>query len=91
MELRPLGKRVIVSLLEDHNISQSGIIIPDTVKGSLKRGTIRAVGSEVEEDLRAEDVILFTEHAGTQITVKNESYYILDAEEILAIYENAHF
>jgi chaperonin GroES len=91
MELKPIGNRVVVSLLEENNISQSGIIIPDTVKGNLKRGTIRAVGKEVEGEIQIEDVILFNENAGSQVNIKNENYYIIDAEAILAIYGNAHF
>ncbi|WP_462408498.1 GroES family chaperonin [Neobacillus sp. Marseille-QA0830] len=90
MELKPIGNRVIVSLVEE-TTSQNGIIIPTTVKGNLKRGMIRAIGNDVVADIRVEDVILFTENTGTQIMVKNENYYILQEDDILAIYETTNF
>jgi chaperonin GroES len=92
LEIKPLGNRVIVSLIEKSTTtSQFGIIIPDTVKGNLKRGTIRSIGNNVKTDIKVEDVILFNENTGTQINVNNENYLILDAEEILAIYENTKY
>lgn len=91
MDLKPIGNRVIVSLVEEMSTTQNGIIIPDTVKGNLKRGKIIAIGNsgnEVGSDLKVEDVIIFSENTGAQINVKNINYLILNAQDILAIHEN---
>jgi co-chaperonin GroES (HSP10) len=45
MNLKPLGNRAIISLIEEGNFStqQSGIIITDTVKGNINQGKVMAI------------------------------------------------
>ena len=44
MDLKPLGDRVIVEVLEEEESTASGIVLPDTAKEKPQRGKVMAVG-----------------------------------------------
>ncbi|HXD71087.1 MAG TPA: co-chaperone GroES, partial [Gaiellales bacterium] len=44
MDLKPLGDRVIVEVLDEEEITYSGIVLPDTAKEKPQRGRVLAVG-----------------------------------------------
>ena len=44
MDLKPLGDRLIVQVLEEEEMTESGIVLPDTAKEKPQRGRVLAVG-----------------------------------------------
>ena len=44
MNLKPLGDRLIVEVLEEEETTYSGIVLPDTAKEKPQRGKVLAVG-----------------------------------------------
>ena len=50
MNLKPLGDRLIVEVLEEEETTVSGIVLPDTAKEKPQRGTVLAVGPGRYED-----------------------------------------
>jgi chaperonin GroES len=44
MDLKPLGDRVIVEVLDEEDVTYSGIVLPDTAKEKPQRGKVLAVG-----------------------------------------------
>ncbi len=44
MNLQPLGDRLIVEVLEEQEITVSGIVLPDTAREKPQRGKVLAVG-----------------------------------------------
>jgi Chaperonin 10 Kd subunit len=44
MNLKPLGDRLIVEVLEEEESTASGIVLPDTAKEKPQRGRVLAVG-----------------------------------------------
>ena len=44
MNLQPLGDRLIVEVLEEEEITISGIVLPDTAREKPQRGSVLAVG-----------------------------------------------
>ena len=44
MNLQPLGDRLIVEILEEEEITVSGIVLPDTAKEKPQKGKVLAVG-----------------------------------------------
>ena len=44
MNLKPLGDRLIVEVLEDEEVTDSGIVLPDTAKEKPQRGRVLAIG-----------------------------------------------
>lgn len=94
MNLKPLNDRVIIKAKEAVEVSKGGIILPDTAsKEKPVEGVVVAVGpGKIGEDgkrvaltVKADDKVIYSKYAGTEIKVDEESYLILREEDILAI------
>ena len=92
MNLKPLGDRLIVEVLEEEETTFSGIVLPDTAKEKPQRGRVLAVGPGsrddnakfVAMDLAEGDEIVFSKYGGTEIRVGTEEYLILRESDVLA-------
>src|SRR5437763_16685812 len=77
MNLKPLGDRLIVEVLDEEDVTFSGIVLPDTAKEKPQRGRVLAVGPGsrddngkfVPMDLDEGDEIVFSKYGGTEIKV----------------------
>ena len=94
MDLKPLGDRVIVEVLDEEEQTVSGIVLPDTAKEKPQRGRVLAVGPGRYEDgklvpldVTTGDEIVFSKYGGTEIKVSGEEYLILRESDILAKFE----
>ena len=91
MDLKPLGDRVIVEVLEEEESTVSGIVLPDTAKEKPQRGKVMAVGPGRYEDgklvpldVKKGDEVVFSKYGGTEVKVSDEEYLILRESDILA-------
>jgi chaperonin GroES len=92
MNLKPLGDRLIVEVLEEEEQTVSGIVLPDTAKEKPQRGRVLAVGpgsrddngKHVPMDVEEGDEIVFSKYGGTEIKVGTEDYLILRESDVLA-------
>ena len=92
MNLKPLGDRLIVEVLEDEEVTDSGIVLPDTAKEKPQRGRVLAVGpgsrnedgEYVPMDLAEGDEIVFSKYGGTEIKLAADEYLILRESDVLA-------
>jgi len=50
MNLKPLGDRLIVEVLDEEDVTSSGIVLPDTAKEKPQRGRVLAVGPGSRDD-----------------------------------------
>jgi chaperonin GroES len=51
MNLKPLGDRLIVRVVDEEETTASGIVLPDTAKEKPQRGKVVAVGDgKLDED-----------------------------------------
>jgi chaperonin GroES len=95
MKIRPLQDRLIVEREEEDTKTKGGIIIPDTAKEKPLRAKVIAVGNGklLEDgkvrplDIKANDTILFSKYAGTEIKVEGKDYLILREEDVLGVIE----
>ncbi|NMP21251.1 co-chaperone GroES [Sulfobacillus harzensis] len=87
MQVRPLGDRVLVKMVEEQQRTQSGIYIPDTAKDKPQTGVVVAVGDGEDVKVKEGQRVLFAKFAGTEIKIDNEEHLILSSEDILAIVE----
>ncbi|NOT02668.1 MAG: co-chaperone GroES [Phycisphaerales bacterium] len=93
LNIRPLGDKVIVKRVEASAMTKGGIVLPDTAKEKPKRGIVKAIGSgkllddgtRGEMQVRANDEVVFTSYAGTDIKVDGEEYMIMDESDILGV------
>ena len=92
MNLKPLGDRLIVEVLDEEETTVSGIVLPDTAKEKPQRGRVLAVGpgsrddngQHVPMDLEEGDEIVFSKYGGTEIKVGADEYLILRESDVLA-------
>src|SRR2546427_11627692 len=92
MNLKPLGDRLIVEVLEEEEQTFSGIVLPDTAKEKPQRGRVLAVGPGsrddngkfVPMDLAKGDEIVFSKYGGTQIKGGTDEDLILRGADVLA-------
>ena len=90
--IRPLGDRVLVKLVEEQETKKGGIIIPDTAKEKPQEATVVAVGAgRLEEgkripiELKKGDRILISKYGGTEVKIDGETYQILREDDVLAV------
>ncbi len=94
MNIKPIGDRVVIKVLESEEKTKGGIVLPDTAKEKPQEGKIVAVGSgeliegkRVPLEVKVGDRILFSKYAGTEVKLDGEEYLILRQSDILAILE----
>jgi len=84
MGFKPLGDRVFVKFMEEMEKTAGGLYIPDAAKEKPQRGSVEAIGKDVEE-VKVGGVILFDKYSGSKIKVDDVDYLIVKEEEILGI------
>src|SRR3954451_24810175 len=93
MDLKPLGDRLIVEVLEEEETTVSGIVLPDTAKEKPQRGKVLAVGPGARNQDTADympidweegDEIVFSKYGGTEIKLGTDDVLILRESDVLA-------
>ena len=92
MNLKPLGDRIIVEVLEEEQTTASGIVLPDTAKEKPQRGRVLAVGpgaraddgNYIEMDVAEGDEIVFSKYGGTEIKLGTDDVLILRESDVHA-------
>ena len=92
MNLKPLGDRLIVQVVEEEEKTASGIVLPDTAKEKPQRGKVVAVGEgklnednhRVPVDVTEGDEVLYSKYGGTEIKVDGEELLVLRESDVLA-------
>ena len=82
---RPLGDRIFVTYTEELERTAGGIYVPDSAREKPQRGTVEAVGKDVDT-LKVGDQVLFDKYSGTKIKIENEDCLILKEEDVLGIF-----
>lgn len=91
--LKPLGDKVVVQLIEQEDKTASGIYLPDSAKKKPQEGKIIATGNGRILDngernqltVKVGDRVLFSKYGGNEVSVDGQDYTILDEDQIYAI------
>jgi chaperonin GroES len=94
-KMKPLAEKVLIRRLEEPEQKVGGIIIPDTAKEKPQQGEVIAVGTgRVDKDgkripleVKKGQKVLFGKYSGTEITILDDEYLFVDADDIMAILE----
>jgi len=84
MNFKPLGKRVLVSRVQEATTTASGIIIPDNAKEKPAQGTVLAVSAEVK-DVAVNDIVVFGKYAGSELSIDGTEYLVIELDDLLGI------
>ena len=83
--IKPVGDRVVIELVEQEETTASGIVLPGSAQEKPQEGTIVAVGTLEDADLKENDRIIFSKFAGTEVQYEGKEYLILNATDVLAV------
>ena len=91
MTIKPLGDRVLVKPKIEQEVTEHGIVLPDTVEKEKKaEGEVVAVGGGekiAKFGLKPGDTVIFEKWGGEEVEIDKVHYKILDHEKVLAIIE----
>lgn len=87
--IKPLGDRVVILPVEEENRTSSGLYIPDTAKEKPQTGVVVAIGDDDGDYIKVEvgQKVLFPKYTGSEISIGNKDYIIMDYEDLLAVLE----
>ena len=88
MKIQPLNNKILLQEVKEE--LTSGIIIPEPLnkdkqvqKGKIVAGTIESP----TQGITIGTTVLFNGYAASEIKIDGKQHFIIDAEEILGIYE----
>ena len=92
-KIKPLKDRVVVQRIEEN--VESTIILPDSAKKkpevvevlSVGPGGLDKEGNTIEMGVKAGDRVLVDQYAGQTVTLDDQEYIIVRADDISAIVE----
>lgn len=92
-DIKPLGDRILVKILEEEEQVRDGIIIPDSAKEKSQEAEIIALGSGKKEsdgnrqefDVSVGDKVLISKYGGTEVKLDGASHQLLREDDILGI------
>ena len=92
MNIKPLGDRVVIKMLESEETTKGGIILAGSSKEQpltakvIARGNGEYVnGQKIEMCVNSGDMVLIPKNSGTPFTLEGVEYIIIPQSEILAI------
>ncbi len=93
MNVKPLGDRVLVEVLDAEEKTKGGIVLPDTAKEKPQQAKVVAVGKgRVTDDgkvilleVKKGDIVLFGKYSGTELSLDEKTLLMLKEEDILGI------
>ena len=94
MNIKPLGDRVVIKMLESEETTKGGIILAGTAKEKPQMAEVLAIGPGAVEDgkvipmeVKVGDKVLMSKYAGTEVKIDGEEYTIVRQNDILAVVE----
>ncbi|HOF46496.1 MAG: co-chaperone GroES [Salinivirgaceae bacterium] len=88
MKGKVLAGKVLVKPMEAEEKTASGIYIPDSAKEKPQQGTIMLVGAAKKDEqveVKVGDTVLYGKYSGTEITINNDKYLLMNQSDILFI------
>lgn len=87
MNIKPLGDRVVIKMVETEETTKGGIILTASAKEKPQIAEVVAVGpgtKEVAMELSVGDKVITSKYAGTEIKLDGEEYIVLSQGDVLA-------
>ena len=93
MNIKPLGDRVVIKMIEVEEKTKSGIVLPSSAKEEPQMAEVVAIGPDIENDekkseqVKIGDKVIFSKYSGTEVKLDKEEYTIVKLNDILAFIE----
>ena len=94
-KLQPLGNRVLVRRIATEEKLKGGIILPDTAKKKQEQAEVVAIGTGKKDKnghtiaipVAVGNIILMEKYSGQDVTIDDQEFVIVRADDIIAIIE----
>lgn len=93
MNIKPLGDRVVIKMIEVEEKTKSGIVLPSSAKEEPQIAEVVAIGPDIKDDekkskqVKLGDKVIFSKYSGTEVKLDDEEYTIVKLNDILAVIE----
>tara|TARA_E500000318_G_scaffold89744_1_gene87397 strand:+ start:981 stop:1271 length:291 start_codon:yes stop_codon:yes gene_type:complete len=93
MAVKPLEDRILVKPVEQSNVTESGLYLPESSKEKPIQGDIVALGpgrlldngKRADLSVKKGDRVVYGKYAGTEVEVKGVKHLILRETELLGV------
>lgn len=94
MKIQPLHDKVIIKPLNEEEVTESGIVLPDTVdKEKPMQGEVIAVGpgkmdesgKRIPMSVKKGETVLFTKYGPDEVEIDGDEYLVIEEDKILGI------
>lgn len=85
--LKPIKKNIIVQIIEKEKVTNSGIILKSADPAEVSKATVLKVGADVTL-IEEGQTILPNWNAAKPVKFDNESYYIVNEDDVVLIFED---
>jgi chaperonin GroES len=94
-KLQPLGNRVLLKRLPAEDKLKGGIFLPDSAKQKQEQAKVIAVGTGKKDksgklipiSVKPGDIVLMEKYSGQEVTLSDEDYIIVKADDLIAVIE----
>ena len=97
MNVKPLGDRVVIKMVESEEKTKGGLILTANAQDKPEIAEVLAVGpgtladgKKVEMELKVGDHVIMGKYAGTNVKIDGEEIIILSQSDILAKVEESY-
>lgn len=93
MNVKPLGERVVIKMIEAEEKTKSGIVLTGTAKEKPQIAEVLAIGAGITSDekkkneIKVGDKVIFSKFAGTEVKIDSEELIVIKLSDILAVVE----
>lgn len=91
MQLKPIGDRIVIKKAEAEKTTQSGIVLPESAQEKPVYAEVVAISEDIKNDekrkdsLAEGDKVIYSQYAGTEVTIDNVDYIVVKYIDILAV------
>lgn len=91
MNVKPLGERLVIKMVQAEEKTKSGIVLTGTAKEKPQVAEVLALGSKLIEDnkndVKVGDRVIFSKFAGTEVKIDGEELIVIKLADVLAVVE----
>lgn len=82
VEIRPIGKKILIQLKDAKTVSEGGILLPTEEGKKLDEGLVVEIGEEVAQVDKG-DFVVVPKFLGDKVFLNNIEYVVMLEEQIL--------
>ncbi len=83
MNIKPLGKRVVLREIKKEETTKSGLVLAGK-KEEPQIAEVVVVSEEVKS-IKSGDKVVYKKYSGTNVEIEKEELIVIDVEDVLAV------